>query len=120
MNYTTGTVDNEIQNVSPGGESNLIVFSQDGTVSNQEKLQDVLPDQAQTSMAPDGEMNDANTSKSTVLAESVNHFFRNKELPMAEKLWLLGICIFAVYSIGNTIYLNKRIRRMHLTEQFMR
>lgn len=113
MNYTTGTVDNEIQNVSLGVEPNLIVFSEDGTVSNQEKLRDILPDQAQTSMVPDGEVNDANTSKSTVLAESVSHFLRNKELPMAEKLWLLGICIFAVYSIGNTIYLNKRIRRMH-------
>ncbi len=81
----------------------MIVFSQDGTIFHRENLQDILPDHALTSMVPDGKTNDAHTSTNPYYetAESVNIFSRNGVLSMAEKLWLLGICFLAVYSIGD-------------------
>ena len=118
MNFTTETSKDEIPDTSPEEEPSLIVFSQDGTISHQENLQDILPDHALTAMVPDGETNDAHTSTNPdyKTAESGNHFLRNDVVSMAEKLWLLGICFFAAYSIGNTIYLNKRIWSMHSSD----
>ncbi|MGN0335535.1 MAG: M56 family metallopeptidase [Lachnospiraceae bacterium] len=87
-------VQEEVRETEPG----IVVFSQGG-MSYRKKQQEVLPCDTEVSHA-----------QITEAAEDAGISW-NIIFPWAGKIWLLGICIFAAYSIDAAVRLNRRIRR---------
>ena len=83
------------------GVQNIVVFSEQGTMSHNEEIQEVLP----------------NTKFDNMQAEEIKKadiFSKELLLIWGKRIWILGIFLLGLKSLWTTIQLNQRIKKGHL------